>query len=254
MTGGRWVSEPWRASLRRVAAGPTLGFLCLALAPFVTAAWWKLAFGDVGWFILDYAVVVAAAAFNASTWMAAILFGRTRQLRASWFFLLAVLGSLIAAAAVWPHWVHDFGIIFWTTLAALGFPSSLIFKLAASHRPLPHLLWGLERGIPAAAMIGVFASAYLQRVGAGRYPRRVPGVGVRRCVPCRDDRAIDIEGGLAHPHVTWRWAASPTSRLRLAPVRAVRGSRSLALPLARLGSSPRSDRSEPRGGGAIHQP
>jgi hypothetical protein len=137
-----------------------LGFLCLALAPVVTAAWWQLTFGHVGWFILDYAIVVAAAALNGSAWLAAILFGRTRQLRASWFVLLAMLGLLIVAAAVWPRWANDFALIFLTTLFTWGFPSSMIFKIAASQ--VPHLPWGLERAIRVAAMIGLLASVYLQ--------------------------------------------------------------------------------------------
>jgi hypothetical protein len=126
----------------------------------VTAAWWQLTFGHVGWFILDYAIVIAAAALNAGAWLAAILFGRTRQLRASWFVLLAMLGSLIVAAAVWPRWANDFAIIVLTTLFAWGFPSSMIFKMAANH--VPHLPSGLASAIRVAAIIGLLASTYLQ--------------------------------------------------------------------------------------------
>ena len=75
----------------------------------------------------------AAAALNASTWMAAILFGRTRQLRGSWFVLIAILGSFIAGGAVWPRWASDFALITLTALIALGFPSSMIFDFAAGH-------------------------------------------------------------------------------------------------------------------------
>jgi hypothetical protein len=144
-------SARWRVALKRIASGPLLGYICLALAPFVTAVWWVVSFGDIGWFILDYAIVLAAAALNASAWLAAILFGTTRQLRGSWFVLLGVLGSLIAAAAAWPHWANDFAIVLVTTLIVLGFPSSMIFKIAAGHG-----MW------LAAALIGMLASAYLQ--------------------------------------------------------------------------------------------
>jgi hypothetical protein len=96
----------WRAlllELKRIASGPLLGFICLDLAPVVTAAWWKLSFGDVGWSVLLYAIAFAAIGLNASTWLlAAIMVGRTRQLRASWLVLVAVMGALGTAAAVRP--------------------------------------------------------------------------------------------------------------------------------------------------------
>lgn len=161
-TDGRPSLSGWRDALKRVASGPLLGFLCLALAPLVTAVYWELAFGRVGWFILLYAIGLAAAALNASTWLVAILFGRTCQLRASWLALLAVLGALWAAAAVWPDSAHDSALVIATTLIVLGFPSSMIFKIVASQGPLPHLPWGIDRALPAAAMVGVLAAAYLQ--------------------------------------------------------------------------------------------
>lgn len=147
----RRSSARWRAALKHVASGPLLGFFCLGLAPVVTVALWKLSFGPVGWFILLYAIVLAAAALNASTWMAAMLFGRTRQLRSSWLVLIAILGSLIVAGAVWPSGANDFALITLTALIVLGFPSNMIFKIAAGHG-----LW------LAAAVVGMLASAYLQ--------------------------------------------------------------------------------------------
>jgi hypothetical protein len=145
-----------------VASGRLLGFVCLGMAPLIMAVWWKLAFGRVGWFILLYAIVLAAAALNASTWLAAILFGRTRQLRSSWLALMTVLAALVAAGAVWPDLAHDFSVIAMVTLLVLGFPSSMIIYVVASQGPLPHLPWGLERAIPAAVTVGLLAFAYLQ--------------------------------------------------------------------------------------------
>jgi hypothetical protein len=147
----------WRVALKSIAAGRLLGFMCLALAPVFTAAW--LGFG---WFIPLYAVVVAAAALNASTWLAAIFFGRTRHLRARWFSLLASLLVLWAAFEVWPDLTTDFAIVIGTTLIVLGFPSSMLFLITARQGPLPHLPWSLERAIPAAIMLGILVSAYLQ--------------------------------------------------------------------------------------------
>jgi hypothetical protein len=150
--GERPPSARWRAVLKRIASGPQLGFICLAIAPVANALWWAIEYGHLDWNILDYAVVVAAAALNASTWLAAILFGKTRQLRASWFALLIWLVALCAAAAVWrPDSANDSLIIVMATLIVLGFPSSMLFKIAAGK--------GLLLGV---ALLGMLASAYLQ--------------------------------------------------------------------------------------------
>jgi hypothetical protein len=149
--GRQLTSSRWRAALKRIASGPLLGFICLAMAPVVTAVCWGIVFRHVGWNVLLYAVGFAAIALNASAWLAAILFGRTRQLRASWCMLVAALGALLGGAAVWPDSANDFLLVIWTTLFILGFPSSIIFKIAASQ--------GLFLG---AAMVGLLASAYLQ--------------------------------------------------------------------------------------------
>jgi hypothetical protein len=161
-TDGRQKALNWSSALKRFASGPLLGFVCLALALAGTAVWWGLTIGHAGWFILDYSIIVAAAALNAGSWLAAALFGRTRQLRASWFVLLTAAGSLIALSAVSPQWSTDSAIVFWTTMLVLGFPSSMIFMFAASHGALPHWPWGLDRAIPAPAMLGLLASTYLQ--------------------------------------------------------------------------------------------
>jgi hypothetical protein len=144
--------------VNRVAAGPLLGWVCLALAPAIAVAYWWVAVGHVDGGALFAVPVMAAGALNASTWLAAILFGRTRQLRASWLALAAVLVALAAASAVWP----DFLLVAGTALLVLGFPSSMIILLAASQGPLPHLPWGLERAIPAAETVGIMVFAYLQ--------------------------------------------------------------------------------------------
>jgi hypothetical protein len=89
---------------------------------------------------------------NASAWLAAILFGQTRQLRASWFVLVAVLGSLVAAGAVWPKLGNDLFLVVATSFYILGFPTSMIFKIAMSEDMIPIVV----------IYVGVLASAYLQ--------------------------------------------------------------------------------------------
>jgi hypothetical protein len=148
--------------VNRVAAGHLLGWVCLALAPAIAVAYWWVAVGHVDRGALFAVPVMAAGALNASTWLAAILFGRTRQLRASWLALAAVLVALVAASAVRPDLAHDFSLVAGTALLVLGFPSSMIVLLAASQGPLPHLPWGLERAIPAAETVGLVVFAYLQ--------------------------------------------------------------------------------------------
>jgi len=148
--------------VKRIAAGPLLGWVCLALAPAVGAAWWWVAVGHVDRGALLAVPVIAAGALNASTWLAAILFGRTRHLRASWLVLVAVLVALVGASTVWPDLERGFSLVVMLTLLVLGFPSSMIISLAASLGPLPHLPWGLERAIPAAVTVGLLVVAYLQ--------------------------------------------------------------------------------------------
>ena len=103
-------------------------------------------------------VLVAAAVLNASTWLAAILFGRTRQLRSGWFMVVALLVATGVAATIWPEWGRDVDIVIGVALFALGFPASCIFFAIFRH-PLP---WGLQRASSVIGPLSVLGVSYVQ--------------------------------------------------------------------------------------------
>ena len=101
---------------------------------------------------------VAAAVLNASTWLAAILFGRTRQLRSGWFMVVALLVAMGAAATIWPEWGRDVDIVMAAAGIALGFPASCILFVVFRH-PLP---WGLQRASSVIGPLSVLGISYVQ--------------------------------------------------------------------------------------------
>jgi hypothetical protein len=86
---------------------------------------------------------------NVCTWLAAVLLGRTHQLRSSWFLLLASLKAGTVAER-YP-WGHDLGFVGALGLPILGLPSSLIAFLVL--RPLTSLTRSIIRELTADALI-----------------------------------------------------------------------------------------------------
>src|ERR1700724_2598706 len=80
------ASGTWRLRLRRLAAGPLLFPACLAAAALAFVIY-SVSTRDSLWGSAGSLVLVGAAVLHASTWLAAILFGRTRQLRSGWFMV-----------------------------------------------------------------------------------------------------------------------------------------------------------------------
>jgi hypothetical protein len=151
------ASGTWRLRLRRVAAGPLLFPACLAGAALAFVIY-SVFTGDSLWGSTVPLALVAAAALNVSTWLAAILFGRTRQLRSGWFMVVALLVAMGAAVSIWPEWGRDVDIVLAAALIALGFPASCILFVVFRH-PLP---WGLQRASSVIGPLIVLGISYVQ--------------------------------------------------------------------------------------------
>jgi len=151
------ASGTWRLRLRQVAAGPLLFPACLGVASLAFVIY-SVSTGDSLWGSTVPLVLVAAAALNVSTWLAAILFGRTRQLRSGWFMVVALLVATGAAATIWPAWGRDVDIVIAAASIALGFPASCILFVVFRH-PLP---WGLQRASSVLVPLIVLGISYVQ--------------------------------------------------------------------------------------------
>jgi hypothetical protein len=138
--------------LRGIVFGPLLGWICL-IAPLLVMSGYGLVTDQllVGPLL---GVGISAIVLNLCTWLTAIIFGRTRQLRSSWLCLAAVLVALAAAASAWPDWGHELEVIIWMGLLGLGVPTSLIMFII----DVPRMPRGLEV-LLALALVGL---AYLQ--------------------------------------------------------------------------------------------
>jgi hypothetical protein len=156
MDKGQHASVGWRYAVRKIAAGPLLGLACVAVVLLGVGAW-GVAVGHVGYFMMFPAPVLAGAALNLSSWLAAIVFGQTRQLRASWFSFVAVLGALTIAMSVWPTWGRDLEIPIGIAVFALGLPSDLIL-LPLMAKPFP---WGTSANVVLVPLL-FLGVAYLQ--------------------------------------------------------------------------------------------
>jgi phosphatidylserine synthase len=143
--------------VRRVAAGSLLFPACLAAASVVFVVY-SISTGDSTWDTTVPLVFVAAVVLNACTWLEAILFGRTRQLRSGWFMVVAILVAMGAAATIWPKWGRDVDIVMAAAVIALGFPASWILFVVFRH-PLP---WGLQRVSGVIGPLSVLGISYLQ--------------------------------------------------------------------------------------------
>src|ERR1700724_1720216 len=111
---------------RRLASGPMLGVVSVG-AVFVFFAAYGLARGDLTWYLLFPAPVVGAGSMNAASWLAAIVSGRTRQLRPTWLLLVALL-LLLGLAPTFSSG-RDLEIPAAVALIALGFPTSILAAL-----------------------------------------------------------------------------------------------------------------------------
>jgi len=151
------ASGTWRLRLQRVAAGPLLFPACLGVAALAFVIY-SVSTGNSLWGSTVPLVLVAAAALNVSTWLAAILFGTTRQLRSGWFMVVALLVATGAAATVWPAWGRDVDIVMAVASIALGFPASCILFVVFRH-PLP---WGLERASLVIGPLVILGTSYVQ--------------------------------------------------------------------------------------------
>lgn len=76
---------------------------------------------------MSLAPLAAAAVMNASTWLAAILVGHTRQLMASWAVLACALFSFCLTSGF--SWARDLNTLGALSLMVLGLPVSLGFLL-----------------------------------------------------------------------------------------------------------------------------
>jgi hypothetical protein len=156
VTNGARVRERWRAALRHIGSGPLLGWVYLAAMLFGVAVW-GIATGDLGWYLSIPAPWLAAAGLNACIWLAAIMIGRTQQLRSSWFAVVAMLLALAAAMELWPTWGRDMAKVIGYSMIALGFPTDAIL-LVAFRDPHP---W-LDRADIVILPLSFFGLAYLQ--------------------------------------------------------------------------------------------
>ena len=147
----------WNLRLRRVAAGPLLVPVCFGVAALAYVAH-SVATGDSAWDATVPLVFVAAVVLNGCVWLAAILFGRTRQLRSSWFVMVAILVAMGAAATIWPGWGRDVDIVMAATVIALGFPASCLVLILFRHS----LPWGLQHLSAVIGALSVLGISYLQ--------------------------------------------------------------------------------------------
>jgi 4-amino-4-deoxy-L-arabinose transferase-like glycosyltransferase len=151
------AGKRWRGVLRRIGSGGLLGWVLLG-GVFLVMGLYGLAAGDATWYMLVPGPDVAAVALNACTWVAALAFGRTRQLRSSWLALAAIIAALQAAAILWPKtWGQDLGTIAFWAVIGLGFPTNLVMVL----------LLALVEKIPGypgnvVDLVALVGSAYLQ--------------------------------------------------------------------------------------------
>jgi hypothetical protein len=151
------VAGSWRLRLRRVAAGPLLFPACFAAAALAFVVY-SISTGDSMWDSTVPLVFVAAVVLNVCTWLAAILFGRTRQLRSSWFMVVALLVAMGAAASIWPEWGRDVDIVMAAAVVALGFPGVCIPLFLFRHA----LPWGLQRFSVVIGSLSFLGISYLQ--------------------------------------------------------------------------------------------
>jgi hypothetical protein len=161
MSTGERVHKPasgtWLLRWRRIAAGPLLFPACLTAASLAFVVY-SISTGDSMWDTTVPLVFVAAVVINACTWLAAILFGRTRQLRSGWYMAVAILVAMGAAATIWPKWGRDVDIVMAAAVVALGFPASCILFVIFRH-PLP---WGLQRVSGVIGPLSLLGISYLQ--------------------------------------------------------------------------------------------
>ena len=140
----------------RLFSGPQLGWLAVSAA-LLTLTAYEFTIGISGSQVIVFGPIVMAVVMNACTVVAALGFGRTRQLRSSWFLVATVLMALGAATIAWPEWGRDLGFILILALMLLGFPTSLaMFFLNGLVRDLS---WYWNDIVGSTSLLGL---AYLQ--------------------------------------------------------------------------------------------
>lgn len=149
----------WRLALWRIATGPLAGWICLA-GTFLVVGVYGLLRDDAGWYLTYPGPWVAAVVLNACTWLAAMLCGQTRQLRASWLGYIGLLAVFFAAGTIWPSWGRDLDMVMVFSLIDLGFPITILRRLATLGKL--HQSWGLKRALDVMAPWDLLVLPYLQ--------------------------------------------------------------------------------------------
>jgi hypothetical protein len=130
--------------IRKLGAGPWQGILVLG-AVFLLFAAIGLAEGEVAWYLVEPAPIVAAVLLNACTWIAALLDGNTSRFRPGWLLLAGIFASslVIARFQSGRDLVHrDLDLVVLEGMRALGFPATMI-RSVVPRQSLPTLgdLW-----------------------------------------------------------------------------------------------------------------